>query len=310
MLTLGDIDGLIETLITLNGAYCTLDEQILRSLCLKAREVMIRQPMLLELEAPLKVCGDIHGQFSDLLRIFESCGWPPKSNYLFLGDYVDRGQQSLETICLLLAFKIRYPENFFLLRGNHECASVNRIYGFYDEVKRRYNVKLWRCFTDCFNFFPVAAVVADRIFCCHGGLSPNLHTMDQIKCLERPTDVPDQGLMCDLLWADLNHNGIGWGRNVRGVSFTFDEALVRSFLKRHKFDLMIRAHEVVEDGYEFFASRHLITLFSAPNYCGQMNNAAAVMNISYDLTCSFTILQPTVIYGSCSKTAIELYNKN
>ena len=108
-------------------------------------------------------------------------------------DYVDRGKQSLETICLLLAYKIKYPENFFILRGNHECASINRIYGFYDECKRRYNVKLWKTFTDCFNCLPIAAVIDEKIFCMHGGLSPELGSLDQIKRLPRPTDVPDTG---------------------------------------------------------------------------------------------------------------------
>jgi serine/threonine-protein phosphatase PP1 catalytic subunit len=134
--------------------------------------------MMLEIEAPLKICGDIHGQYHDLLRLFEICGFPPEANYLFLGDYVDRGKQSLETICLLLAYKIKFPENFFLLRGNHECASINRIYGFYDEIKRRYNIKMWRRFTDVFNIFPVTALIDDKILCMHGGLSPELNSID------------------------------------------------------------------------------------------------------------------------------------
>ncbi len=153
--------------------------------------------------------GDIHGQYYDLLRLFEYGGFPPAANYLFLGygkninevkknhnyvlcisiisDYVDRGKQSLETICLLLAYKVKYPENFFILRGNHECASINRIYGFYDECKRRYNIKLWKTFTDCFNCLPVAAIVDEKILCMHGGLSPELLNMDQIKRIMRPT---------------------------------------------------------------------------------------------------------------------------
>ncbi len=140
-----------------------------------------------------KKLGDIHGQFYDLLRLFEYGGYPPESNYLFLGDYVDRGKQSLETICLLLAYKIKYSENFFLLRGNHECAAINKVYGFYDECKRRYSIKLWKIFTDCFNCFPVAASIDDKILCMHGGLSPELHSIDQLKKIVRPTDVPEQG---------------------------------------------------------------------------------------------------------------------
>lgn len=123
------------------------------------------------------------------MRLFEYGGFPPEANYLFLGDYVDRGKQSLETICLLLAYKIKYPENFFILRGNHECASINRIYGFYDECKRRYNIKLWKTFTDCFNCLPIAAIIDEKIFTMHGGLSPDLNSMEQIRRVMRPTDV-------------------------------------------------------------------------------------------------------------------------
>jgi len=292
VLTPQEVDCIIQELTSLNGNDCTLAEDLIERLIQDTREVIMCQPMLLKLETPVKICGDIHGQFTDLLRIFKACGFPPKANYLFLGDYVDRGKQSLETICLLFAYKVKYPLNFFLLRGNHECASINRIYGFYDEVKRRHTVRLWRRFTDCFDWLPVAAVVGDRIFCCHGGLGPSLRRLEQICLLRRPTDVPDEGILCDLLWADLNHTTEGWGHNDRGVSFTFDEVIVQSFLKAHDLDLMVRAHEVVEDGYEFFANRHLVTIFSAPNYCGLMNNAGGVMSVSQELLCSFVIIQP------------------
>ncbi len=157
---------------------------------------------------------------------------------------MDRGKQSLETICLLLSYKIKYPENFFLLRGNHECASINRIYGFYDECKRRFNIRLWKTFTDCFNCLPVAALIDEKILCMHGGLSPDLKNLDQIKKIARPTDVPDAGLLCDLLWADPDKGVTGWGENDRGVSFTFGPDTVSDFLQRHDLDLICRAHQV------------------------------------------------------------------
>ncbi|XP_024227550.2 serine/threonine-protein phosphatase PP1-beta catalytic subunit isoform X2 [Bombus vosnesenskii] len=275
------------------GKTVLMSEGEVRGLCLKSREIFLQQPILLELEAPLKICGDIHGQYTDLLRLFEYGGFPPEANYLFLGDYVDRGKQSLETICLLLAYKIKYPENFFLLRGNHECASINRIYGFYDECKRRYNIKLWKTFTDCFNCLPIAAIIDEKIFCCHGGLSPDLQNMEQIKRIMRPTDVPDTGLLCDLLWSDPDKEVQGWGENDRGVSFTFGPDVVSKFLNRHDMDLICRAHQVVEDGYEFFAKRQLVTLFSAPNYCGEFDNAGGMMSVDETLMCSFQILKPS-----------------
>ncbi|CAK9323427.1 unnamed protein product [Citrullus colocynthis] len=137
-------------------------------------------------------------------------GFPPDANYLLLGDYVDRGNQSIETITLLFAYKIKFPDNIFLLRGNHECASINRIYGFYDECKRRFSVRLWKIFTDCFNCLPVAAVIDDKILCMHGGLSPEMQSLNQVGDIERPIDVPDQGLLCDLLSADPDRDIRGW----------------------------------------------------------------------------------------------------
>ncbi|KAI3897121.1 hypothetical protein MKX03_025983 [Papaver bracteatum] len=270
-----------------------LSDSEIKQLCVTSRAIFLEQPNLLELEAPVKICGDVHGQYSDLLRLFEYGGLPPNANYLFLGDYVDRGKQCIETICLLLAYKIKYPENFFLLRGNHECASINRIYGFYDECKRRYSVRLWKVFTDCFNCLPVAAIVGEKIICMHGGLSPKLHSLDDIRKLSRPADVPDHGLLCDLLWADPDKSTEGWAANDRGVSFTFGAEQVTEFLQKHDLDLICRAHQVVEDGYEFFAKRQLVTIFSAPNYCGEFDNAGAMMSVDESLTCAFQILRPS-----------------
>lgn len=164
--------------------------------------------------------------------------------------------------------------------------------GFYDECKRRYNIKLWKTFCDAFNCFPVAAVVDEKILCMHGGLSPEITTMDQIKRIVRPTDVPDTGLLCDLLWADPEKDITGWAENDRGVSFVFGPDVVQSFLRKHDMDLICRAHQVVEDGYEFFAKRQLITLFSAPNYCGEFDNAGAMMTVDETLMCSFKVLKP------------------
>ncbi|URD95787.1 serine threonine-protein phosphatase [Musa troglodytarum] len=348
------LDDIIRRLLETKGGRAVKNAQVtdaeIRQLCVASKEVFVSQPILLELEAPIKICGevatqdlifivvsnplvfllssearcvllpfllsyafglehlfvyevhlniltfvtagDIHGQYADLLRLFEYGGYPPQANYLFLGDYVDRGKQSIETICLLLAYKIKYPENFFLLRGNHECASINRIYGFYDECKRRYNVRLWKVFTECFNCLPVAALVDDKILCMHGGLSPELKSLDQIRNIARPVDIPDQGLLCDLLWSDPDKDIEGWGENDRGVSYTFGPDKVAEFLQKHDLDLICRAHQVVEDGYEFFAKRQLVTIFSAPNYCGEFDNAGAMMSVDDTLTCSFQILKP------------------
>jgi serine/threonine-protein phosphatase PP1 catalytic subunit len=149
------------------------------------------------------------------LRLFEYGGFPPDTNYLFLGDYVDRGKQSIETIILLLSYKIKYPENFFLLRGNHESAVINKLYGFYEECKKRYTPKLWKLFTEAFNVMPVAAIIDEKIFCMHGGLSPELNNMDQIRKISRPCEIPDTGLLCDLLWSDPDNDVVGWGENDR-----------------------------------------------------------------------------------------------
>ncbi|EDV97931.1 GH17149 [Drosophila grimshawi] len=271
----------------------SLHENQIRYVCTEARALFLKEKTFLDIKPPIKICGDVHGQFGDLLRILHSTGFPPDSKYLFLGDYVDRGKMSIETFTLLLAYKVRYPNQMMLLRGNHESASINRIYGFYDECKRRYSIKLWRYFVDTYDCMPLAALVGGRIFCVHGGLSPSLHSFEDIQAIKRPCDIPDEGLICDLLWSDPDENVIGWSANDRGVSVTFGADIVKSFCFRMGIDVICRAHQVVEDGYEFFAKRQLVTLFSAPNYCGLFDNAGAVMVVNDDLVVSFVILRPT-----------------
>lgn len=292
-----DIDETIQKLLDAGYSAKKTRSVVLKNseitqICQMAREIFLSQPSLLELSPPVKVVGDVHGQYADLLRLFTKCGFPPSSNYLFLGDYVDRGKQSLETILLLLCYKIKYPENFFLLRGNHECANVTRVYGFYDECKRRCNIKTWKTFIDAFNSLPLAAIVAGKIFCVHGGLSPVLNSMDEIRHVSRPTDVPDFGLINDLLWSDPTDSPNEWEDNERGVSYCYNKVAINKFLNKFGFDLVCRAHMVVEDGYEFFNDRSLVTVFSAPNYCGEFDNWGAVMSVSEGLLCSFELLEP------------------
>ena len=271
-----DIDDMISRLLDagystkVTKAVCLKNAEI-TAICAAVREVLLSQPALLELSQPVKIVGDVHGQYTDLIRMFEMCGFPPNANFLFLGDYVDRGKQSLETILLLFCYKLKFPENFFLLRGNHECANVTRVYGFYDECKRRCNIKVWKTFVDAFNCLPIAAIVAGKIFCVHGGLSPSLSHMDDIRQIARPTDVPDYGLLNDLLWSDPADMETDWEANERGVSYCFGKKVIMDFLQRNDFDLVCRAHMVVEDGYEFFQDRILVTVFSAPNVSVSIN---------------------------------------
>ncbi|KAF4713443.1 Serine/threonine-protein phosphatase PP1-gamma catalytic subunit A, partial [Perkinsus olseni] len=235
-----------------------------------------------------------HGQYPDLLRLLDCGGFPPDTRYLFLGDYVDRGAYGMECMVLLSALKVKFPDKIYLLRGNHECAPISRIYGFYDEVKRRFNVKLWKSFCDMFNLLPLAATIDEKIFCVHAGLSPDLTSMSAINNVKRPIEVPEEGLVCDLLWSDPEPGVTGWAENDRGVSYTFGADVVQDFLEKFDYDLVVRAHQVVEDGYEFFAQRQMVTIFSAPHYCGEFDNAGAMMSIRDDLMCSFQLLKPSI----------------
>lgn len=293
------IDKIIAKLLAVkekpDGTSAGLTQAEVLLLCRSVRQIFMEQPILLELKTPITICGDIHGQYHDLLRIFEICQYPPHTNYLFLGDYVDRGRQSIESVCLLFAYKIKYPNNFFMLRGNHECAYVNRMYGFYEEISRYYTATIWKIFSDVFCAMPVAAIVDDKIFCVHGGISPNLKSLDDIRNLPRQ-EVPEEGLLCDLLWSDPNPNpgADPYEPNERGMSVQYSIEPVREFLDKFGFDLICRGHQAVVDGYEFpyEEDQCLVTIFSAPNYCNEFDNKGAVLKVDNELYCTFSVLEP------------------
>lgn len=288
-------DRIIEA-VTAKGQFppvfeTNLDQEDIVNVVMHCRELFLQGPSLLRVRAPVKICGDIHGQLYDLLRIFAVVGKPPTTRYLFLGDDVDRGPYDIEVISLLLSLKVKFPNNIFLLRGNHESRDTSELYGFYDNCKRRYTVRLWKTFVSLFDTMPLAAVVEDRIFAVHGGLSPALTFLSDIDAVQRPTPVPDEGLVCDLLWSDPSKNGKGFKPNRdRGASYVFGKDVVENFLADNDLDLICRAHEVVADGYQFMFDRKLITIFSAPNYCDEFDNACGVLSVASDLTCSIHVL--------------------
>jgi serine/threonine-protein phosphatase PP1 catalytic subunit len=254
-----------------------LTESEIRGIICRSNILLLKEPSLLELQSPIHIVGDIHGHYNDLIHIFNTIGFPSKTNrYLFLGDYVDRGENSIEVICLLFAFKIKYPNNIFLLRGQHECASMNRIYGFYSEVKRDYNIRLWKLVTEVFKVIPIAAVVSDTFFCVHGGISPYLNNIQQIKDIIRTVDIPYSGLLYDLLWSRFDHELDSWADD--GTSFSYGMKMVEKHLDLMNMKVMIRSQEVVENGYEHFD--RIVTVFSASDYCGEFGNFGAVVTIN------------------------------
>ena len=259
-----------------------LTAQDIGELCDSCERIFRDEKTVLELRAPIKIFGDLHGQFGDLMRLFEEYGTPSTAgdityiDYLFLGDYVDRGSHSLETICLLLALKMENPKQVHLIRGNHEAHDINALFGFRLECLERLGDEqglwVWRRINDLFNHLPLAANIEGKILCMHGGIGRNINRIEQIQSLQRPITMEEGGpLLMDLLWSDPTTNDAVQGvqPSPRGPGLvTFGPDRVKEFCKANGLQMIVRAHECVMDGFERFASGHLITLFSATNYCG------------------------------------------
>lgn len=260
-----------------------------------------RQPTLLEISSPIVIVGDIHGQYGDLLHIFETCGWPFDTRYLFLGDYVDRGKNSLEVLVLVLALQIQFPRQIFLLRGNHEIKSVNKAYGFYSDLRQRYPKgnecdSLLDAIARVYSQLPLAALLCEKILCLHGGLSPKLQSIDDIRKLKKGTIEPS-GLIEDLLWSDPSPCCSGFKSNTeRGCSYVFGSDVVADRCAKMGILMIVRGHQAVDEGFEISSDRKIITLFSAPGYQDNYVNKGAVMIVSADRTVTFkqfTVQQAT-----------------
>eukprot|EP00004_Rigifila_ramosa_P009023 TRINITY_DN2047_c0_g1_i1.p1 TRINITY_DN2047_c0_g1~~TRINITY_DN2047_c0_g1_i1.p1 ORF type:complete len:307 (+),score=52.42 TRINITY_DN2047_c0_g1_i1:40-960(+) len=286
-----------------------ITEAQVKKLCLMARDILIEESNVQPVSSPVTLCGDIHGQFYDLLELFRVGGECPETNYLFMGDFVDRGFYSVETFLLLLALKVRYPTRMTLIRGNHESRQITQVYGFYDECLRKYgSVNVWRYCTEVFDYIALAALVDNSVFCVHGGLSPALTTLDQIRTLDRKQEVPHDGPMCDLLWSDPEDIE-GWGLSPRGAGYLFGGDVVAQFVRTNSLSLIGRAHQLVMEGFKQMFSDTLVTVWSAPNYCYRCGNVAAILELDEKLNRTYKSFEaaPQEMRGLPAKRPIPDY---
>lgn len=227
----------------------------------------------------------IFRQFYDLLELFKVSGKPPDTNYLFLGDYINTGHFSVETISLLVCLMIRYPSRVFLLRGNHESRAMSEVYGFYSECIRKYgNSNVWNYFCDMFDYLPISAIIDNTLYCVHGGLSPSLLTLDNIRSINRFKDVPPEGPLTDLLWSEPDHHELGFKPNPHGAGYLFGYDVTDKFIRNNSLSHIIRSHSVCLDGYQVTFNNKLSTIWSAPNYTYRLNNLACVLEICENTT--------------------------
>lgn len=274
-----------------------LPEATVKALCFKLKEMLVKESNVVYIQTPVAVVGDIHGQFHDLLEIFQIGGPIPDTNYLFLGDYVDRGLYSVETIMLLIVLKLRYPNRIHLLRGNHESRQITQSYGFYTECLNKYGggSKVWQYLTDLFDYLILCCIIDDSLFCVHGGLSPNVQTIDQIKIIDRFREIPHDGAIADLVWSDPEDHNLNanpsdreefykettqhFQVSPRGAGYTFGRSVVEKFLEINDMDRIYRAHQLCNEGYQIYFNGLVTTVWSAPNYCYRCGNKASILEL-------------------------------
>eukprot|EP01135_Chromosphaera_perkinsii_P002170 Nk52_evm5s218 gene=Nk52_evmTU5s218 len=280
----------LDEWVSLTSKCQYLPESDLKKLCNVVISILVEESNVQPVSSPVTVCGDIHGQFYDLEELFRTGGQVPDTSYVFMGDYVDRGYYSLETFSRLLALKARYPDKVVLLRGNHESRQITQVYGFYDECQTKYgNANCWKHCTRVFDYLTVAAIIDGKVLCVHGGLSPEVPTLDQIRTIERNQEIPNEGAFSDLVWSDPDEIET-WASSPRGAGWLFGEKPTKDFMHINQLELVCRAHQLVQEGYKYmFEKDILVTVWSAPNYCYRCGNVAAVLSLSDTLERNFKL---------------------
>lgn len=257
-----------------------LPENDLKRLTDYVSDLLMEESNVHPVSTPVTVCGDIHGQFYDLRELFKTGGNPPDTNYVFMGDFVDRGHFSLETFTRLLVLKARWPDKVTLLRGNHESRQITQVYGFYDECQSKYgNPNGWKYCTRVFDLLTIAAIIDEQVLCVHGGLSPEIKTLDQIRLIERDMEIPHEGAFCDLVWSDPEEVDT-WAVSPRGAGWLFGAKVTNEFMYLNNLTLICRAHQLVHEGFKYMFDGKLATIWSAPNYCYRCGNIAAIMEFT------------------------------
>ncbi|KAF6197550.1 hypothetical protein GE061_008514 [Apolygus lucorum] len=269
------------------GKNRMLSESDVVSILNRGLTIFKNEPTLVNVELgeteKLTICGDIHGQFFDLLNIFEMNNYPKAHNpYLFNGDIVDRGAFSVECVLTLLCFKILHPDKFFIARGNHECDEVNELYGFSEELRNKYpdSPLLIKKFSNLFNWLPLAHLINGKILVVHGGLTGKKGlTLERIRKIRRGRPPPAMGEMTDLLWSDPKPDA-GVSPSPRGSGVLFGPDVTEDFCRRNGIELIIRSHELQMDGFSKTHNGRILTVFSAPNYCDMHGNAGAYVTLN------------------------------
>jgi serine/threonine-protein phosphatase 6 catalytic subunit len=278
-----NVDECIETLR--QGEI--ISEYSMKILCKAVSELCCEEGNVQPVSSPVTIVGDLHGQHFDLLHMLSSNSteeyMPPNTSYIFLGDFVDRGHNSVETLSLLLCLKLKYPAHVTLLRGNHESRQITQVYGFYDECVRKYgNAAVWRHAVATFDTMGLAAMVDGRVLTVHGGLSPDVRTLDQIRAIDRYQEIPRDGAFCDLVWSDpeesMPHH-TAWQISPRGAGYLFGSRVTQEFCQVNALQLIARAHQLVMEGRKYHFNQQLVTVWSAPNYCYRCGNLAAVLEL-------------------------------